>query len=138
MSDSSALDMAVVTALTADAALRTLLPDGIWWNVAPQGRTKFVAIALETAVDTYEENRAAFEQPVYRIEAVAKESTTATVDAAADRIRVLMGGTLTATGYHLMRVERRERVKHGEHDPGDAAVVWQYHGGLYEIQAEPV
>jgi len=137
MSDSSALDMALVTALT-DATLQTLLPDGIWWSVAPQGRTKFVAIELASAVDTYEENRAAFEHPIYRIEAVAKESTPATVDAAADRIRVVMGGALTAVGYHLVRVQRLERVKHGEPDPNDAAVVWQYHGGLYEVLAEPV
>lgn len=137
MSDSSTIEAAIFAALN-DATLRTLLPDGAWWSAAPQGKTKFVVVSMPTAGETYEEGRTAFEEPTYLIKAVAKESTTATVDAGAARIRVLIEALQAATGYHLLRVQRVERVKYSDPDPVDAAVQWQHSGGLYEVLAEPL
>jgi len=137
VSDSSKIEAAIFTALN-DPTLKTLCPDGAWWNAAPQGKTKFVVVSLPTASEEYEEGRTAFEQPTYLIKAVAKESSTATVDAAAARIRVLVEALQAATGYHLMRVQRLERVKYADPDPVDAAIQWQHSGGLYEFLAEPL
>jgi hypothetical protein len=137
MSESSALDAAILAAL-GDATLVALCPDGAWWQAAPEGATRFVIVSLPTTEDVYEQGREAYEKPTYLVKAVRKETTTANVDAAAARIRTVLEALTTATGYHLMQVQRVERVKYADPDPADAAVQWQHSGGLYEVLAEPV
>jgi len=139
MSDAAEMDVAIFTVLD-DPALQALLPDGVYWGQASQGtipKTKFVIVAQTHHEDQYEFQDEAFERFIYQITARAKESTSVTVDTAAARIRVLMAGLTTATGYEVAAVQRIERIKYPDPDPGDPATLWQHAGGLYEILAQP-
>lgn len=143
MSDASELEVAIFAVLT-DATLQMLCPDGVYWNQASQGttpKTKFVIVALTHHEDEYEFQDEAFERFTYQITARTKGSahddSTVTVDSAAARIRVLMAGLTTATGYAIAAVHRIERIKYGESDPSEPATVWQHAGGLYDILAQP-
>jgi hypothetical protein len=139
MSDASDLDVAIFTVLD-DPTLLALVPDGIYWGQASQGqtpKTKFVIVAQTAHEDLYEFQDEAFERFTYQITARTKDSSTVTVDSAAARIRVLMAGLITATGYEIAAVHRIERIKYGESDPTDPATVWQHAGGLYDILAQP-
>lgn len=139
MSDASDLDVAIFTVLD-DPTLLALVPDGIYWGQASQGqtpKTKFVIVAQTAHEDLYEFQDEAFERFTYQITARTKDSSMVTVDSAAARIRELMAGLTTATGYSIAAVDRIARIKYGESDPTDPATVWQHAGGLYEILAQP-
>jgi hypothetical protein len=59
------------------------------------------------------------------------------VKTAAARIHTLLQlGTLTATGYTLMRLARLERVRYTEVDE-DTDARWQHRGGHYEVMVSP-
>lgn len=137
MSDASQLEAAIFAALNGDATLQTLCPDGAWWNYAPQGKTKFIIVAQPAHEDLQEFQDEAFERFTYQITARSKEASSITVDAAAARIRIVIEGMTSATGYLVTAAQRIERIKYADPDPVDAALVWQHAGGLYEILAQP-
>lgn len=138
MSDSSAVDVAVIGALRADATLATLLPDGVWPDVAPQAKERFVIVSMPTHEDTYEENREAFERFTYLVKAVIKSTSTTIANQAESRIRAVVEGVTTITGYRRVNMQRTERVAYTEVDPDNPDAHWQHRGGLFELLVEPV
>lgn len=138
MSDSSAVDVAVFTALRADATLTSLAPDGVWPDVAPQKLTQFVIVSQPTHEDTYEENREAFERFTYLVKAVIKTTSTTIANQAESRIRAAVEGITTITGYRRINMQRTERVAYTEVDPDNPDAHWQHRGGLFELLVEPV
>lgn len=132
--DSGDIDAALAAKLIADAPLMAIAVDGVWFDVAPKGKTKFVIISLLNEDDEPMFNGRAFEDGLYLVKAVAMETTGASVKAAAARIdTVLENGTLTVAGGTLMRMNRVARVRMTEIDEADADIRWQHRGGHYAV-----
>ena len=139
MPDSSAIDTALVTALAADAALHTLMPDGVHFDQAPAGATRFVIVSLIDATDEGMFGGRAFEEAVYLVKAVALSTTAGNVRAAAARIDALLeDGALTIPGFVLMRLQRDGRVRTTEVDEQNPDIRWEHRGGRYQLQAQPL
>lgn len=134
MPDSGDVDAALSAKLLADGTLTGYMTDGVWFDTAPKGKTKFVIVSLINEDDEPQFQGRAFEDNLYLVKAVAMETTGANVKAAAARIDALLeGGTLTVGGYSLMRLTRVARVRYTEVDEVDADIRWQHRGGHYAV-----
>lgn len=138
MADSSEIDAAVVAKLSGDATLMALMTDGVYVDVAPTGKSKFVIVSLVIAQDEPQLGETAYEQAVYLVKAVERHASGATVKTAAARIHALLNyGSLTVTGYSHMLTRRVERIRYTEVDQVDQDIRWQHRGGRYEIFVSP-
>ena len=136
--DSSEVDAALSSLLLADSALMAAMPDGVFFDEAAPGKTKFVIISLVDELDTPMFNGRAFEEALYLVKAVALGSSGADVKTAAARIDVLLDyGTLTIAGYNHMLTRRESRVRVTEVDEIDTSIRWQHRGGRYRVLASP-
>lgn len=134
MPDSGDVDAAISAKLLADATLTALMTDGVWFDTAPKGKTKFVILSLLSEEDEPMFSGRAFEEGLYLVKAVAMETTGANVKAAAARIDALLeNGTLTVSGFTLMRINRETRVRYTEVDEIDPDIRWQHRGGHYRV-----
>ena len=144
MADSSAVDTAVITHLASDATLATLLPGGVHFGLAPQGKTAFALVTLDESADVsvFSETpaqRRAIEVVTYAVQAVVLTSAMAPATDAAARIDALLEDQpLTVPGYGWLSTVRVERIREpGELDPTDTNLRWQHHGGRYRVQVTP-
>ena len=144
MPDSSAVDTAVITTLASDATLTALLPGGVHFGLAPQGKTSFALVTIDETADisVFAEApaaRRAIEVITYAVQAVVQTKETAPAAAAAARIDALLEAQpLTVSGYGWLSTVRVERIREpGELDPGDTSIRWQHHGGRYRVQVTP-
>jgi hypothetical protein len=138
MPDSGAIDAAVITKLQADAALMAIAVDGIYFDIARHGATRFVLMKRQSHEDIDMFNGAAFEEFVYSIQAVTLNTTGADTQTAAGRIQVaLQDAALTATGYTVTRCRRIGHIRYQEADDDNMDARWQNWGGLYSIWASP-
>lgn len=140
MSDSTAIDNALIALLASDVTLLTLCPNGVYWEEAPAvvRATRFVIVSLVDAHDTPQFGARSFEDALYLVKAVALSSSGADVRAAAARIDALLeGGTLAIAGYSVMVLEREERVRYTEVDDADQSIRWQHRGGRYRVMVSP-
>lgn len=134
MPDSGDVDAALSAKLLADGTLAGLMTDGVWFDTAPKGKTRFVIVSLVNEDDEPQFQGRAYEDNLYLVKAVAMETTGANVKAAAARIDALLeGGTLTVSGFSLMRITRVNRVRYTEVDEVDADIRWQHRGGHYAV-----
>jgi hypothetical protein len=110
------------------------MTDGVYLDVAPSGKTKFVIVSLAAHEDVPQLGGSAFELSTYLVKAVEQNVSGATVDTAAARIQTLLEHvTLTITGYSHVMTRRAERVRYPEIDPENPDVRWQHSGGRYEV-----
>jgi hypothetical protein len=137
MSSSGAVDAALFAALGADATLKTLCPDGVWRNQAPQGRTRFVMVALSAHDDRPMFHGTAFERFVYAVSAVLKDQSSVNAAAAEDRIKAVLEAVTSPAGYDLAIAQRGERIAYSEPDPVNPDLFWQHFGGLFEVLVTP-
>jgi hypothetical protein len=134
MADSSDVDNAVIAKLGADATLLSYMVNGVFWEEAPEGSTKFVLVSLVDEHDAPMFGARAFEDALYLVKAVAKGTSGIDVKAAAARIDVLLdNSSLTVSGYSLMNMRRDSRVRYTEVDDIDASIRWQHRGGRYQV-----
>lgn len=134
--DSSAIDNALVAKLGADTALLAICSNGAYYAEAPPKSTAFVIVQLMTSDDVaaFDKGRT-IENSTYLVKAVIRNDTGKDIAAAAKRIDdVLEDGTLTVTGYTLMRMHREERIRTTEVDDTDPSVRWWHRGGLYRVE----
>lgn len=137
--DSSDIDAALVTKLSGDSALMALMPNGVFFDQAPQGATKFVLCSLVDEVDHPIFQMRGFEEHTYLVKAVEMSTSGTNVKAAAARIDALLEqGVLVVSGYNVIAMQRIGRVRATEVDELDAAIRWQHRGGRYEIVATAV
>lgn len=138
MADSSDVDAALVAKLLADAPLMAAMPDGVYFDEAAQGKTKFVIVSLVNETDTPMFGARAFEDAVYLVKAVALSTSGGDVKTAAARIDALLEyGTMAVTGYGLMTMRRESRLRLTEVDAVDASIRWQHRGGRYQVMVSP-
>ena len=137
--DVAAVDAALIGVLASDATLAALLPDGVYLDVAPSNKTRFVIVQQQTHEDVEGFVSALYETCQYRVTARVLEATGVNVNAAAARIHALLHDQVIAaiTGYVHMTTLRIERVKFTEVDAIDNDIRWQIAGGDYEVFVSP-
>lgn len=134
MADSSEVDAALSAKLLADATLMAITTDGVYFDEAKQGATKFVIVSLVTEFDQVMFGARAFEDATYLVKAVTLGTSGADVKTAAARIDALLDGqSITIAGYKLMVMQRVERIRYTEVDDVDRSIRWQHRGGRYQI-----
>jgi hypothetical protein len=140
--DTSDIDAAIMTRLSSDAALMGITSDGVWWDISPQGKRRFVIVSRASHEDVYAMTGAEdpapplWERPTYLVKAVIVDTSALDAIAAAKRIHQLLQteGGLVITGYALMLCHRVERVRYAEIDE-QSNQRWNHHGGHYEVWA---
>ena len=138
MSDSNAVDTAVIAILAGDPTLAALLPDGVFVDVGKPGATRFVLVSHVAHEDEDAFGSTVFERCVYLVKAVALSTTGADVAGASFRIHELLQRVpLAITGYAWMATLRRERIRYTEVDSVDSDIRWQHRGGHYEVFVSP-
>jgi hypothetical protein len=138
MPDSSAVDAALVAKLAGDAPLMALTPDGVYFDLAPEGSKHFVLVGHVAHVDEpMLGGQTAWEVFTYVVKAVTPGPSAETAKAAAARIHeVLENALLMPDGYVDMHCARVERVREQERDDLNE-VRWNHRGGHYEIWVTP-
>jgi hypothetical protein len=140
--DSGQIDNAVVNLLSADATLMALIPDGVYFDEAPQGKHNFGIVSLiegrVRAQMAAAGDRRGLEDTEYIVKAVMLSGSSANARQAAARIDVLLEDqTLTITGFTCLSITRTGRIRDTEVDQVDATIRWQHRGGHYRIVAAP-
>ena len=137
---SSAVDAALIQRLVSDPQLVALMPDGVYFNVAPLDAARFVSVELVSHADTYGFDFVAWEVFRYRVKAVALNSNGTDVTTAADRIHALLQDAidLAIPGYAVMRAKRFDYVRTLTVDPDNTGIRYQHRGGDYDIQVTPL
>jgi len=140
--DSGEIDNAVIDALNADAELRALAPDGVYFGAAPPGRESFVIVSLVEGLSLAQmgattERRAA-EQVQYIVKVVLLNGEDADARKAGARIdAVLEDQTIPIDGYTCLSIVRTDRIRDSEPDAAEPSIVWKHRGGYYRITAAP-
>jgi hypothetical protein len=134
MADSSLIENAVIAKLLADGTLMALVPDGVYFDEAAAGKTRFVIVSLVDEQDAPQFGGRSYEDTLLLVKAVMLSTAGGNIQAAAARIDVLLEGTtLTAAGYSLMMMARESRIRATEVDESDTAIRWQHRGGHYRV-----
>lgn len=136
MADSSDIDAALVQKLGSDPQLLALCPNGVYFDEAPPGSTRFVIVSIIESLDVATFGGRAFEDVLYMVEARMLSSIPgANVKAAAKRIDDLLDDQpLAATGYTWMTMHREQRLRITEVDDADTSIRWLRRGGRYRVQ----
>lgn len=133
--DSSTVDAALIARLQSDATLAGLMPDGVWFDYAPQGCERFVIVSLVENVDVPVFGGRAIESVRYLVKAVERITGNGKTGAAAARIDALLEDVpLVVSGYTGAVCAREQRVRYVEVDDDDASIRWQHRGGHYRVQ----
>jgi hypothetical protein len=138
-SDSSDVDAALVGLLAGDATLTSLIGGShVYFDLAPQGLTRFIFVRQVTHLDEpMFPGATAFEVFTYLVKAVIQGTNGEDIIAAAARIQDLLHyGDMPITGYGLMVMKRRERVRYAELD--DVNNRWMHRGGVYDVWTAPI
>jgi hypothetical protein len=134
------IETALIGKLQADAELAGLMPDGVWYGVAPPGAKQFVVVSLIDPTDDSVFGTRAIEDNLYLVKAVGLSTltTTAELKAAAYRIDLLLQDqALTVNGYvfgDMHRDHDEPRVRYEEPIPNDPATTWRHGGGNYRVR----
>lgn len=149
----TAITSALVNFLWADAALKALVPDGVFKSVAgpsmnpatPGAKAKrFVVVQLMAG-----HNVRVFEgrgrlQALYLVEARMLSTAGGDVNAAAARIDDLLDppppappATLTIPGWGVLGLYQDEPTEETEFDDVDTSIRWDRAGGRYGVWAAP-
>jgi len=136
--DSSLVDDALTTLLLNDATLQSLLPDGIWWDLAgktDRPPTRFCVLTHVSHTDVPVFGGRGYEDYVYQVKAVMLNALSVDIKAAAHRFDELLDdGTLTVPGYAFMAMFRESRIRYPEVDAENASIRWLHRGGHYRVQ----
>lgn len=136
MPDSSAIDNGLIALLGADATLLTLVPNGVYYDEAPPGSTRFVIVSLTDQHDEPMFSGRAFEDGLYLVKAVMRSDANGDIRAAAARIDALLEQQpLTVAGYGVSIMRRESRVRETEVDEVDKSIRWFHRGGRYQVVA---
>jgi hypothetical protein len=140
--DSGEIDNALIDVLNADAELRALAPDGVYFGAAPPGRENFVIVSLVEGLTLAQmgpatERRAA-ENCQYIVKAVLLNGADGDARKAGARIDALLEDqTIPIDGYTCLSIVRTDRIRDSEPDAVEPSTVWKHRGGYYRITAAP-
>ena len=144
MRNSSDYDAALVARLGFDLTLLALCPNGVYFDEAPAGCTRFVIVSLVDEADVPMQGGGgrAYENALYLVEARMLSTAGGNVNAAAAQIDALLEDQkLTApgsptdevAGYAWMYLSREGRLRQTERDAIDPTIRWFRRGGHYRL-----
>lgn len=141
--DSGAIDAALLDRLAGDVALRALVPDGVWFDLAPQNATRFVLLQLEVHRDRPimgpAGGRRGQEEHDFLVTAHLLAAAADDAVAAAYRIdQVLEDQPLSAAGFQGVSLYRLARLRDTEADATDSTMRWHLRGGRYHVVVAPL
>lgn len=137
-SDASNVDAALIAVLNNDAALRALVPDGWYYDVAPPNSRRFGIVSripggLDSDVPVF--GARAVEDYLYLIKVVMLSTAGGDIKAAAARVGELLEDVpLVVDGYEWSTTYRLEFVRMTELDDADPSIRWLHRGGRYRVQ----
>lgn len=137
----STVTIALLQILQQDAALRALLPDGVFFAEALPGSTRFVILSLVSSMDTPIFGGPAYKESVYLVEAraLAPMTSSSTVESAFARITVLLTDAHpTIANYGAMLVQFEEELETVEVDDIDPSIRWNRCGGHLHVMVAPL
>jgi hypothetical protein len=136
MADTSDIASALIAKLGSDAELLSLCPNGVYWDEAPPGSTRFVIVAFINAIDRGVFGKRAIEEGIYLVEARMLSTVQgANIKRAAARIdELLEDQPLTVAGYTWSTMHRLEPVRMTEVDEVDPSIRWNRRGGQYFVE----
>jgi hypothetical protein len=136
MADTSDIASALIAKLGSDAELLSLCPNGVYWDEAPPGSTRFVIVAFINAIDRGVFGKRAIEEGIYLVEARMLSTVQgANIKRAAARIdELLEDQPLTVAGYTWSTMHRVEPVRMTEVDEVDPSIRWNRRGGQYFVE----
>jgi len=133
------ITIALLQVLQQDAALRVILPDGVWFAEAPPGATRFAIVSLVSAADVPIFGGPAFKDTVYLVEARALMTTGADVESAFARIATLLtDADLAIADYGAMLTQFEEEIETVEVDDIDPSIRWNRCGGHLHVMVAPL
>jgi hypothetical protein len=133
--DPSVVDEALVAVLQNDTAIKGLLPDGVYWDVAPPAAVAFAVVSLVTGGGVSVFGGRVIDDTLYAVKAVVRDGHGSIASAAAAIDAVLDEGTLSVTGFEAMyRDDLDGRIRFTEIDDFDRAIRWQHRGARYHVQ----
>lgn len=134
--DSSLVDEALLQRLLTDSQLKSMCPDGVWWDAAEEKSRRFVIISLADHSDEAVFGGRGWEDSLYLVKAVMLNSAGGSVRAAAARIDALLNewnNDLPDFGH--LSVHRESRLRITERDSENSAIRWLHRGGRYRVHA---
>jgi hypothetical protein len=136
MADTSDIASAIIAKLGSDTELLSLCPNGVYWDEAPPGSTRFVIVAFINAIDRGVFGRRAVEEGIYLVEARMLSTVPgANIKRAAARIdELLEDQPLTVAGFTWSTMHRVEPVRMTEVDEIDPSIRWNRRGGQYFVE----
>ena len=136
---SSDVDTAILQALAADPALRAACPDGVYWDLAMPGASRFVVVSQVHHADTYVLGGTAWESFVYLVQAVMPGTSAPTMDDAARAIHTVLqdNDAISIPDYKPLRINRVRYIRYTERDD-ETDQLWQHRGGQYQVLVAPV
>lgn len=139
MINAGEVEKALIGKLSADAELIGYLSDGIYYDLARQGATRFGIVSLSTSRGLYELNDGeTFRAFTYVVKAVVLGNGNDPVAKADARIQALIDRQPLAlppeSGASLMVARWVDRVRYTETANNE---FWQHRGGRYEITVTP-
>jgi hypothetical protein len=133
--------IAVLQVLQADAALRLLMPDGVFFAEARPGSTRFVIVSLVSSVEAPMFGGPAYKDTVYLVEARALTTAASSTDVenAFARITTLLtDAELTMPEYGAMLTQFEEELESVEVDDIDPSIRWNRVGGHLHVMVAPL
>jgi hypothetical protein len=133
------ITIALLQVLQQDAALRVILPDGVWFAEAPPGATRFGIVQLVSAADVPIFGGPGFKDTVYLVEARALMTTGTDVESAFARIATLLtDADLAIADYGAMLTQFEEEIETVEVDDIDPSIRWNRCGGHLHVMVAPL
>ena len=133
--------IAILQVLQADAPLRLLLPDGVFFAEARPGSTRFVIVSLVSSVEAPMFGGPAYKDTVYLVEARALTTAASSTDVenAFARITTLLtDAELTMPEYGAMLTQFEEELESVEVDDIDPSIRWNRVGGHLHVMVAPL
>lgn len=138
MINATEVERALIGKLAADATLAALLTDGVYYDTAPIGSTRFAIVSLSSSRGLYElADGETLRALIYVVKAVVLGSASSDVAAADKRIQELVDRQpldVSAAGAELMVAHWIDRIRYTETIAND---VWQHRGARYELTVTP-
>lgn len=138
MASATAVDAAVFNLVASDPTLMALAPDGVFFDLAPEGKTKFVLVTMVDENDEPMFGGRAAETYFYTIKHVELADDSADGAAAEARIDAIFEQQpLSISGYAHTLTRRDGRIRYTEDDE-IGLTRWHHRGGRYELHVSPV
>ena len=126
--------------LRSDSQLKSICPDGVWWDSGDEKSKRFIVCSLIDHSDVPVFGGRAWEDYLILVKAVMLNSAGGSVGAAAARIDALLNDQPLSVGggFGFMAMFRERRIRISESDAENSRVRWLHRGGHYRVQVSTI